>query len=72
MTRRKTGVSMLDNNVTIMKYKATNGKYKFVVLDKFDESDETVRFDKMLALARELKANSELSEYLWIKNTPII
>lgn len=63
---------MFENNVTIMKYKTPNNEYKFEVMDKFNEPDEAVRLDKMLALSRELEAEGELSECLWIKNTPII
>lgn len=63
---------MFENNVTIMKYKTPNNEYKFEVMDKFDEPDEVIRLDKMLALSRKLDAEGKLSECLWIKNTPVI
>lgn len=55
---------MFENNVTIMKYKTPNNEYKFEVMDKFDEPDEVIRLDKMLALSRKLDAEGKLSECL--------
>ena len=55
-----------------MKYKSTDGSYRFRVLDKFDEPDETIRLDKMINLSRQLEKSGELEEMLWIKTTPIV
>lgn len=54
-----------------MKYRIGN-KYFFKVLDKFDIPDEVERLDEMIRASKELAAQHEDYEQLWIKNTPII
>ena len=61
----------LENNITIMKYRIGN-QYFFKVLDKFDIPDEAERLDEMIRVSKELAAQHEDYEQLWIKNTPII
>ena len=39
------------SSVTIMKYQAKDGKYYFIVKDKFDIADEVERLDYMMKLS---------------------
>lgn len=54
--------------VTIMKYRINN-KYFFKVLDKFDIPNEVERLDEMIRISKELAAQHEDYEQLWIKET---
>mgnify|MGYP006977111485 CR=1 FL=1 len=56
-------------SVTIMKYQAKDGKYYFIVKDKFDITDEAERLDYMLKLKNEMLASGEMKKHLWTKET---
>ena len=63
---------MLENNITIMKYRV-GMRYYFEVLDKHDEADEAFRLDMMLDISQSYAEKyGDDYEQLWIKNTPII
>ena len=55
--------------VTIMKYQAKDGKYYFIVKDKFDIADEVERLDAMNALRDEMLASGDMIKHLWTKET---
>lgn len=58
------------NSLTVLKYKV--GKtYRFHVMDKFDESDEPKRLDKMIKKSASLALLHEDYEEIWIKTCPI-
>lgn len=56
-------------SVTIMKYQAKDGKYYFIVKDKFDIADEVERLDYMMRLKDEMLASGEMKKHLWTKET---
>lgn len=57
------------HSVTIMKYQAPDGKYHFVVKDKFDIADEVERLDAMNKLRDEMLESGEMKRHLWTKET---
>lgn len=59
------------DNITIMKYRIGD-KYSFLVLDKFNEPNETKRFDMMMEKHREMMSKYTDYDMLWIKTTPIV
>lgn len=57
-------------SLTILKYR--NGKqFDYLVMDKFDEPDEPMRLDKMIAKSNEMSVTMVDYEELWIKTCPI-
>jgi hypothetical protein len=63
---------MDENNtksVTIMKYQAKDGSYKFIVKDKFDIADEVERLGAMNNLRDEMLTSGEMKRHLWTKET---
>jgi len=56
-------------SVTIMKYQARDGRYYFIVKDKFDIADEVERLDAMNKLRDEMLATGEMAKFLWTKET---
>lgn len=62
----------MENNtksVTIMKYQAKDGKYHFIVKDKFDIADEAERLAYMNSLRDEMLKSGEMKKHLWTKET---
>ena len=57
------------SSVTIMKYQAKDGKYYFIVKDKFDIADEVERLDYMMKLKDEMLKSGEMKKHLWTKET---
>ena len=56
-------------SVTIMKYEANEGLYKFVVRDKFDIPDEVKRLEFMNNLRDDMLVSGEMKRHLWTKET---
>lgn len=52
-----------------MKYQAKDGKYYFIVKDKFDIADEVERLDYMMKLKDEMLKSGEMKKHLWTKET---
>ena len=57
------------HSITIMKYQGKDGKYYFIVKDKFDIPDEVERLDVMNKLRDEMLASGEMKRHLWTKET---
>ena len=59
------------DSVTILKY-SLNGGFSFQVMDKFDEPDEVLRLQRMIAYSATLaQLNGDSYQELWIKTCPI-
>jgi hypothetical protein len=56
-------------SVTIMKYQAKDGKYHFIVKDKFDIADDVERLDYMNNLRDEMLESGVMKKHLWTKET---
>ena len=56
-------------SVTIMKYEGSNGKYYFIVKDKFDIADDVERLTAMNELRDEMLESGEMKRHLWTKET---
>lgn len=56
-------------SVTIMKYEDRDGKYHFMVKDKFDIADEVERLDTMNKIRDEMLEAGEMKRHLWTKET---
>lgn len=55
--------------VTIMKYLGSDEKYHFIVLDKFDITDEVERLDYMNSLKNKMLKTGKMKKHLWTKST---
>ena len=56
-------------SVTIMKYLGDDDDYHFVVLDKFNISDEVERLDYMNYLKDTMLKSGKMKKHLWTKTT---
>lgn len=57
------------NSVTIMKYLGNDNDYHFLVLDKFNITDEVERLDYMNYLKDEMLKSGKMKKHLWTKTT---
>ena len=67
--KRKTADADEIKSITIMKYQGSDGKYYFIVKDKFDVADEVERLEAMNALRDKMLASGEMKKHLWTKET---
>lgn len=56
-------------SVTIMKYFGNDNNYHFLVLDKFDITDEIERVDYMNYLKETMLESGKMKKHLWTKST---
>ncbi len=55
--------------ITIMKYFGNDNNYHFLVLDKFDITDELERLDYMNYLKETMLKSGKMKKHLWTKQT---
>lgn len=58
--------------ITVMKYFGNDNNYHFLVLDKFDITDELERLDYMNYLKETMLKSGEMKKHLWTKQTVLV